>query len=46
MLARLRDALSQSDLTIKVDVVDLRTVDRAFQRIIEDQMVSLSLQGR
>jgi predicted nucleotidyltransferase len=46
MLGRLRDALSESDLTIKVDVVDLRTVDRAFQRIIEDQMVSLSLQGR
>jgi predicted nucleotidyltransferase len=45
-LGRLRDALSESDLTIKVDVVDLRAVDPAFRRIIEDQMVPLSLQSR
>lgn len=46
LLGRLRDALSEFDLTIKVDVVDLRAVDPAFRRIIEDQMVPLSLQSR
>lgn len=39
MLSRLRDALSESDLTIKVDVIDLRTTDPAFRRIIEDDLI-------
>ena len=40
-LAALRDALSESDLTIKADVVDLRAVDPAFRRIIQGQMIPL-----
>jgi hypothetical protein len=35
MLGRLKEALSESDLTIKVDLVDLRAVDPAFRRMIE-----------
>jgi predicted nucleotidyltransferase len=41
VLARLKDALSESDLTIKVDVVDLLAADTAFRRIIEGDMVPL-----
>jgi predicted nucleotidyltransferase len=40
-LIRLKDALSESDLTIKVDVVDLRTVDPAFRLLIEGAMIRL-----
>ena len=40
-LGRLRDALSESDLTIKVDLVDLHAVDPSFQKIIEAEMVAL-----
>jgi uncharacterized protein len=40
-LDRLREALSESDLTIKVDLVDLRGVDPSFQEIIEGEMVAL-----
>jgi uncharacterized protein len=43
LLSRLKDALSESDLTIKVDLVDLRAVDPAFRRIIEGEMVRLAL---
>jgi uncharacterized protein len=43
LLNRLKDALSESDLTIKVDLVDLRAVDPAFRRIVEDGMVRLAL---
>jgi uncharacterized protein len=39
VLARLGDALSESDLTIKVDLVDLLAVDTSFRRIIEGEMV-------
>jgi uncharacterized protein len=39
LLGRLRDAFSESDLTITVDVLDLRAVDPAFRQIIENQMV-------
>ncbi|HEY1414071.1 MAG TPA: nucleotidyltransferase domain-containing protein [Rhodopila sp.] len=46
MLGRLREALAESDLTIKIDVVDLRAVDPAFRRMIADQMVPLFLQSR
>jgi len=45
VLGRLREALSESDLTIKVDMIDLREVDPGFRRIIEAQMVPLPLQG-
>jgi predicted nucleotidyltransferase len=45
MLGRLQDALSESDLTVKVDVVDLLAVDPAFRRIIEGQMVPLSFKA-
>jgi predicted nucleotidyltransferase len=43
MLARVKDALSESDLTVKVDLVDLLVVDDAFRRIIEGEMVALLL---
>jgi predicted nucleotidyltransferase len=43
LLGRLKDALSESDLTIKVDLVDLQAVDPAFRQIIESQMVPLRL---
>ena len=42
-LARLNDALSESGVTIKVDVVDLRTVDPAFRLLIEGAMIRLPL---
>ena len=45
MLGALREALSESDLTIKADVVDLRAADPAFRRIIEDQLVPFRLNG-
>ncbi|WP_428541346.1 nucleotidyltransferase family protein [Rhodopila sp.] len=41
-IARLQDALSDSDLTIKVDLVDLTTLDPAFRRIVEAEMITLS----
>lgn len=41
MLNRLKDGLSDSDLTVKVDLVDLRAADPAFRRIIERDMVFL-----
>jgi predicted nucleotidyltransferase len=44
-LSRLHDALSESDLTIKVDLLDLRAVDPAFRRLIEGQMVPLGPDG-
>jgi predicted nucleotidyltransferase len=39
-LDRLDDALSESDLTIKVDLVDLRAVDPAFRQVIEGEFAS------
>jgi predicted nucleotidyltransferase len=41
LLSRLSDALSESDLTIKVDLVDLRAIDPEFRRLIEAEIVSL-----
>jgi predicted nucleotidyltransferase len=41
VLRGLEEALSESDLTIKVDVVDLRRVDPTFRRMIEPEMVPL-----
>lgn len=43
MLGGLREALSEFDLTIKVDIVDLRSVDPGFRQMIEGAMVPLSL---
>lgn len=40
-LGQLREALSESDLTIKVDGLDLRTVDPAFRRLIERDLIAL-----
>ena len=40
-LGLLRDALSEFDLTIKVDVLDLLAVDPDFKRIISNGMLSL-----
>jgi predicted nucleotidyltransferase len=45
MLARLRDALSESDLTIKVDTLDLRTMEPTFRRLIEGDLTPLALDG-
>ena len=42
-VGRLRNALSESDLTIKVDVVDLATLDQTFLRLIEAEMIALPL---
>ena len=44
-LAQLRDALSESDLTIKADLLDLRVVDPAFRRRIAHEMVPLHLES-
>jgi type I restriction enzyme S subunit len=41
MLGRLGEVLAESDLTIKVDLVDLLTVDPNFRRRIEAEMVPL-----
>jgi len=40
-LGQLADALSESDLTIKVDIVDLRMLDPMFRQMVEDHMISL-----
>ena len=40
-IAWLRSALSESDLTIKVDVIDLRGIDAGFRRLIQGGMVAL-----
>ncbi|HEY4042973.1 MAG TPA: nucleotidyltransferase domain-containing protein, partial [Rhodopila sp.] len=41
MLGRLGEVLAESDLTIKVDLVDLLTLDPNFRRRIEAEMVPL-----
>lgn len=41
LLSDLSDALSESDLTIKVDLIDLRAIDPAFRKLIEAEMVFL-----
>ncbi len=38
-LFALKDAFSESDLPIKVDVLDLRAVSPQFREVIEDQKV-------
>lgn len=42
-LADLKDALTESDLTIKVDLVDLHALTPDFRRIVESQMLRLPL---
>jgi predicted nucleotidyltransferase len=41
VLGDIAEALSESDLPYKVDVIDLRSVDAAFRAIIEPDMVAL-----
>ncbi len=41
VLGAVAEALSESDLPYKVDVIDLRSVDPAFRAIIEPDMVAL-----
>jgi len=40
-LARIHDAFDSSDLTIKVDVVDLRVISEAFKAVIDSHKVRL-----
>jgi predicted nucleotidyltransferase len=41
VLGDVAEALSESDLPCKVDVIDLRSVDPAFRAIIEPDMIAL-----
>ncbi len=41
VLGNVTEALSESDLPYKADVIDLRSVDRNFRAIIEAEMVAL-----
>jgi predicted nucleotidyltransferase len=41
VVGSIAEALSESDLPYKVDVVDLRSVDPTFRAIIEPEMISL-----
>jgi predicted nucleotidyltransferase len=43
VLGDVAEALSESDLPYRVDVIDLRSVDAAFRAIIEPGMVALPL---
>jgi predicted nucleotidyltransferase len=43
VLGNLAEAMTESDLPYKVDIVDLRSVDPAFRAIIEPDMVALPL---
>ena len=42
-LADIAEALSESDLPIKVDVLDLRAVEPSFRRLIDADRVALPL---
>lgn len=41
LLGDVAEALSESDLPYKVDVIDLRTVDPAFHALIASDMIAL-----
>jgi predicted nucleotidyltransferase len=41
VLGDIAEALSESDLPYKVDVIDLRSVDPAFRALIEPDMIAL-----
>ena len=43
LLGDIAEALSESDLPYKVDVVDLRSVDPAFRALIEPAMIALPI---
>lgn len=45
LLSQLAHALSESDLTIKVDLVDLRRADPAFRQLIGPKLLPLPLGG-
>ena len=42
MFGNLTEALSESDLPYKVDVIDLRSVDPAFRALIAPDMITLA----
>jgi predicted nucleotidyltransferase len=42
VLVNVAEALSESDLPYKVDVIDLRSVDPAFRALIEPDMIALT----
>ena len=42
ILGEITDALSESDLPYRVDVIDLRSIDPAFRAMIEPDMIALS----
>lgn len=42
LIGKLAEALSESDLPYKVDVVDLSSLDSTFRAIIEPDMIPLS----
>lgn len=41
VLGNITEALSQSDLPYKVDVIDLQAVDPSFRAIVEREMIAL-----
>lgn len=41
LLGNIAEALSESDLPYKVDLVDLRSIDPAFRAIIEPDLIAL-----
>jgi predicted nucleotidyltransferase len=41
VLANIAEALSQSDLPYKTDIIDLHAVDPAFRAIVERDMIAL-----
>jgi predicted nucleotidyltransferase len=42
VMGDMAEALSESDLPCKVDVIDLRSVDPAFRALIERDMIALT----
>jgi predicted nucleotidyltransferase len=42
VMGDMAEALSESDLPYKVDVIDLRSVDAAFRALIEPDMIALA----
>jgi predicted nucleotidyltransferase len=42
VMGDMAEALSESDLPCKVDVIDLRSVDPAFRALIEPDMIALT----
>ena len=46
VLGRLKEALSESDLPIRVDVLDWHGVSAAFRRVIDENFVVVQKSGR